>query len=46
MELKKLNERIKVLEYLKRKKPLEKKDNVDVEKNIIDEKPKKEYLRK
>ena len=42
MELKKLNERIKVLEYLvKDKKPLEKKDNVDVEKNIIDEKPKR-----
>lgn len=41
MEIKKLNERIKVIEYLlKDKKPLENKDKVDLEKDIIDEKPK------
>ena len=41
MELKKLNERIKLVEYLvKDKKPLEKKDNIDVKNHVIEEKPK------
>lgn len=42
MELKKLNERIKLVEYLvKDKKPLEKKDNIDVKNHVIEEKPKR-----
>ena len=42
MELKKLNERIKLVEYLvKGKKPLEKKDNIDLKNHVIEEKPKR-----